>query len=217
MRSWVLLALAAGCGRYGFADRQLPADDDAAIDGAVVDPDASIDTQPTPNQVTYTATVAECIDPNAPDLTLCTTINGANQLVIDGNDGTTNDPWESYLRFDLDAAIAGRTVTAVHVVLTATDDPKAPGPDGGDVWKVTAFTRAALATGRPTKVGGQPLAPSPGSIDALQVVGWSLPEGEVAASTPVFLGLITTDMTGGVNYWNLSGPNPPQLVIDLAP
>lgn len=216
MRSWALLAL-VGCGRLGFESRAASVDNDASVDAAASDPDAAVDAAPDPNRVTYTATIAECLNPNAPDLTLCTTLNGAKQLVIDGNDGTTNDPWEAYVRFDLDAAIAGRTVTGVTLVLSATDDPKAQGPDAGDIWAVTPFTRSSLATAVPSKVGMSPLAPSPGAVDTLQVIQYSLDTGNVAASTPVYLGVITTDMTGGVNYWNLDGASPPHLVIDLAP
>jgi hypothetical protein len=166
-----------------------------------------------PVRLTYVATIAVCIDPRIPDPTLCTALNGGAQLAIDARDSTTMDPWQSYLRFDLDGALAGRTVEAVTLRLVATDDDKAPGPDSGEVWKVKQFTEQTLMTQVPPQLGNQPLASSQGAVAALQPVEWSLPAGLVAPDSAVHLGLVTAD-EDGVAYWNLDGQNPPELVID---
>jgi len=204
---YLVLVGVAACGRLGFD----PRDDVSAPDaGAGVGPD-----NPGTAQVVYTATIAECLDPNQPDLDACGSTNGLGQLVVDGNDGSTDSPWQSFVRFELDATLDGMTVRGVKLVMTATDDDKAAGPDSGDIWQVAAFDRASLAGGPPARIGTSPLARSRGSVDPLDVVQWGLPVTLIAARTTIYLGVITDDDSGGVNYWNLEGREPPRLVIDV--
>jgi hypothetical protein len=196
----VLIWFVAACGRLGFDAREA-SDVDAGAPGSA--------------RMTYTASIAECIDPIQPTATKCTTNNGAEQLVVDGNDGMTNHPWQAYLRFDLDDALDGQTIAGVTLQLTATDNPKANGPDSGDIWHVAAFDPSSLASGAPAKVGGSPLAESRGSVDPLDVVEWRLPPSTVIPGAPVYLGVITTAKTGGVNYWNRAGVDPPRLIVSV--
>jgi len=178
-------------------------------DGPVVtDPDA-----PPPVHAEYVATVAECIDPLMPSPSFCKSINGADQLVVDHRDTGTADPWNAYIRFDLDAAIAGRTVTQVVLRLTGTDDPKTPGVNAGDVSLVEAFDAASLAVTTPAASGGGPVALSPGPVDIGSIIDWQLPTDAVTASMPLYLGIASVS-NDGVNYWNLAGSDPPRLIID---
>jgi hypothetical protein len=214
----VLLA----CGRLGFDEHDVAGADVAGPDASLGDP--GLDSVPVPDggvappppgaeRLVYFAAIAECVNPNAPSLTSCAQTNGSNQLVVDGNDGQTEDPWESYLRFDLDGRLAGRQVVGVTLVMTVTNDVKADGPDSGDVWRVANFDRASLAIGAPKVFGSAPLAASRGRVEQNDVVQWTLPINTCAGSS-VYLGVITTSQSGGVNYWQ-SSPSPPQLLIDV--
>jgi hypothetical protein len=213
MRIALVLICVAGCGRLGF-DETGVVDDSSGPDAPVeVDPQEP-EPDPAPGAgVVYSATIAECINPSAPDPIECASVNGANQLVVDGEDGMTNRPWEIYLRFDLDAQLAGKTVNRVRLVMTSTDDEKADGPDSGAVWRVGAFDRASLDTRAPTRNGM--LAASHGRVEKDQVVTWELPNDLVAGGAPVHLGVLVESQTnGGVNYWK-STIAPPKLVVDF--
>jgi hypothetical protein len=188
-------------------------DGPAAADAPFGTPDALPAADAAPVHVEYVATIAECLDPEIPDPAECRGFNGPAQLVLDNSDSTTNDPWYGYVRFDLDGAIAGRTVTSVVLRLTATNDPKADGPNTGVVWAVDPFDLTSLTGTTPQHVGTTPLAGSQGSVVELEVVDWPLPAGAVVANTPVYLGL-ETPSGDGVNYWNLAGPDPPRLIVD---
>ena len=167
-----------------------------------------------PSMFAYTATVAECIDPATPDPTECTTIKGPDQLVVDMLDANTKQPWDAFVRFDLDGAIAGRTIDLVRLELTATTDSLAPSGNSGELFQVQPFTRMELFGTEPMKVSTTPLAGSQGAVTNLQVVTWPVPTMLVAASGSVYLELESTSQDG-VNYWNLAGPNPPRLLVSV--
>ena len=183
-------------------------------DAPLANADAEIDGPPPPTaiQKTYAATVAECIAPNFPNPALCRQYNGMNQLVIDTRDSTTLDPWNSYIRFETDNAIAGKTVTKVVLRVVATNDAKAPGPDTGSVFVVSPFTLQSLTGTTPTKVGGQ-LAGTQGTVTMGKVISWTLPTSVVTPGQPVYLGLFAND-DDGVNYFNIDGTTPPRLIVD---
>ena len=183
---------------------------DAAIDGAI---DAMPDGPSPVMHLMYPATVAECIDPGVPSPSHCKTVNGAQQLVLDIKDSATLNPWQSYVRFDLDGAIAGKTILKVGLRVVATDNGKAPGMNSGEVWNVQPFTLASLDMTTPAKIGMLPLAGSQGAVAKLQPITWPIPINVVAPNSGVFFGLITT-ASDGVNYWNLAGVDPPLLLID---
>jgi len=181
--------------------------DDAGTDSPMIAmPDALM-------HIEYMAVVADCINPATPDPDGCIAANGAGQLVVDSNDSTTMNPWQGYVKFDVDGMIAGRTVMAVHLRMVATSDAKAPSPNSGSVWQVAPFTRTSLATTTPATIGNV-LAGSQGAVAANQPVNWSLPTSLVSANASVYLGL-TSASSDGVNYWNSTGTTPPRLVIDL--
>ncbi len=198
------------CGAPGSAevDASTEPDSDAAggpVDGSI---DAAI------MHLEYTATIAECLDPTLPDPDQCKAVNGAAQLVIDTSDSQTLNPWQAYLRFELDDAIAGKRVVAVTLVAVATDNVKAPGPDTGSIWRVEQFTASSLFNTTPVQLDSQPLAGSQGPVVKLQPINWPLPIDLVAPNSAVFLGLLPNN-SDGVNYSNLAGPSPPRLIIDV--
>ena len=183
----------------------------AIADAFVADapPDAPPDAQAV---FAYTATIADCIDPMTPNPDQCTSIKGPEQLVVDMLDATTMQPWDAFLRFDLDGALAGKPIAVVRLELTATDDKLASSGNSGVLYQVQSFTRADLFLAEPMKVSATALAPSQGAVVALQVVMWPVPSALVAANGSVFLELENPSQDG-VNYWNLAGPDPPRLVV----
>ena len=194
MRSAAWLLVIVGCGRVDFDAR-------SAVELDVI------------------ASVAACIDPKRPDPAACVQYNGAGQLVVDAKDDTTGDPWNSYLRFELpaefaDFAVSGRRVRGATLRLVATDDADAPGPSTGTVWRVAPFTLADLSSAVPATLDPAPLAGSQGMVDKGTVVDWTLPATIVQPGAPICLGVLPDD-ANGVNYWNLDGPAPPQLRLEL--
>jgi hypothetical protein len=188
--------------------------DDAAL--ADTPTDGSVDALPDarlPLEVTYTAVVAECINPAAPDPLACRAVNGNTELAVDLLDSATQNPWEAFIRFDADDQLAGRTVTAVTLRMVVTTSASASGPDSGSVFRVSAFTRASLDTTTPTKLDATALAGSRGAVTQNDVVDWPLSPTLVTSSAPVYLGVYPND-TNGVSYWNLDGTTPPRLIVD---
>jgi len=208
------------CGGPGDATSDAPfggdAASDAALDAVTDSPivDAPPDTPPLPTHVEYVAVVADCVDPVDPDPDTCKTVNGSAQIAIDSNDSTTGNPWVGYIRFDLDGVIAGRTVTSLKLRLVATSDAKAGASNTGQIWRVGSFTRQSLFSTIPSRIGAAPIALTQGTVDQLQVIHWTLPVSVAVANGGVFLELETTS-SDGTNYWNLTGPNPPRLIIDM--
>lgn len=214
----------AGPGQLG-ADATIEAD--AAFDAPSIDApllidamsDASTDAAmidaPLVTHVEYVAAVADCVNPLNPNPDTCKTVNGTAQIAIDSIDSTTANPWVGYIRFNLDGVIAGRIVTSVKLRAVATSDSKATSNNTGQVWRVNPFARSDLfAAPVPARMGAAPLAGSQGSVTQLQVINWTLPVGLVTANGSVYLEVSTT-ASDGTTYWNLTGPNPPRLVIDL--
>ena len=187
----------------------------AIIDAVVLDApvDAAPDAPPDAQAVfRYTATVAECVDPANPNPDTCRSIKGQDQLVADGSDATTMQPWDAFVRFDLDAAIAGKIIKTVHLELTVTSDSLAPSSSSGAIWQVAMFDKPSLYTAEPAKMGSAAIAPAQSNVVNLQVVTFVLPNALVSPGSSVYLGVFTTSQDG-VNYWNLAGANPPVLAI----
>lgn len=205
----------ATCEPAGTQRPDAPAPADAAIDAAPDAPmiDASPDA-PAITHVEYASVVADCVDPADPDPDFCIARNGAGQMAVDADDTASGNGWESFVRFDLDATIAGRTVTSVKLQLSATSDGSASSGSTGAVWRVATFTRTSLAVTVPATIGSQPLAGSQGAVDPDDVVVWTLPTGLPAANSSVFLKIKTAD-TDGVLYHNQTSAKRPRLIIDL--
>ncbi len=125
-----------------------PPPNDAAGDAARDAPHDSGSTTDAQTMFSYAAVVAECTDPRQPDTALCRSLNGNTQLVADGKDSNTGDPWNAYVRFNVDGAIAGKTVLAATLVLTSTDATLAPSSSSGAVWQVTRRKRTSSRTRR---------------------------------------------------------------------
>jgi hypothetical protein len=201
----------AGCGRFHFDPVETSTGDAAIIDSdGTSSEDGSIDG---PSSVTYTASIAECLDPGDPDPAFCRANNGATELPVDLDDDNLGVPFYSYVRFDFDQAIAGREVMAVRLSLVVTDGSQSHGPNAGEIWRVATFTAAELNTQTPAQLGGAAIAGDQGPVVQLEEVTWSLPTAIIDNN---FLCLGIVPVSGNsVNYWNLMGPNPPRIRIDL--
>jgi hypothetical protein len=162
----------------------------------------------------YTATVAECIDPTLPNPDKCKQIKGPDQLAVDMFDNATTHPWDAFVRFDLDDAFGTSPIAKLELVMTVTNDVNAASGNSGLVYQVAAFTQPELYSIEPQKISATPIASSQGSVTQLQVVRWKLPTALAAPGGSVFLELETPSQDAA-NYWNLAGPNPPQLVLTI--
>jgi hypothetical protein len=162
----------------------------------------------------YPASIAKCINPMAapPSPAACAAASPANQLHVDGDD--VMHPWDTFLRFDLDAAFAGRTVTGVRLQLTTSDAAAAMSDNSGIVYKSVEFTSADLATAEPMKAQSAALAPSQGAVAPMQTVEWPLPATLASPNGSVYLEL-ENPSADGVDYWDQTGSVPPQLFIDV--
>jgi hypothetical protein len=177
-------------------------------------PDAAVDAPPDAQAVfAYPAAIAKCINPLAtpPSPSACAAASPANQLHVDGDD--VMHPWDTFLRFDLDTAFAGRTVTGVRLQLTATDVAAAHSDNSGVVYKSVEFTNGDLSTAVPLKAQTTALAPSQGEVTPMQTVEWPLPASLASPGGSIYLEL-DNPSTDGVDYWDGSGTTPPQLFID---
>ena len=207
MRVWVIaVVVLAGCGRFNF-------DPLGQSDGGTLTADVSSTMGDGGTNATYAPTIAECIDPGAPDPAYCRANNGNTELPVDQDDSNLHVPFWSYLRFDFDQAIAGREITAVTLRLVISDNPQADGPSSGEIWQVTTFTNASLQTQAPAQLGTAAIAPMQGPVVQLQAVQWSLPTSLIDGS-PLCLAVVPT-AAAGVSYWNLQGMDPPRLRVDL--
>lgn len=161
------------------------------------------------------ASVAECIDPAAPDPVACEQIAGAGMLTIDGSDGMPAHAWYTYLRFDPDpAALAGKTIDALALRLVVGPAMGDASTQGGEIWEVAPFSAADLSVAAPAPVGMAPIAASPGAVTNNQAVTWDLPIGLLAAGGPVHLGVLPVN-SDGVDYYRPATAMPPRLVVTL--
>ena len=156
-----------------------------------------------PGTVSTLPTVADCLEGNGTPAS-CETEPGA--LWVDMPN------WRAFLRFELDGTLEGKTVTSVTLRLTVGDFTDAESNSTGEVYEVEPFTAGDLLDGPPSQVGG-PLVTNRGSAPQLAVIDLSLPSSMVAPNSPVFLGIFPV-ASDGVGYWNLYGPDPPELLID---
>jgi hypothetical protein len=163
-------------------------------------------------ELSYGATVADCVDPTIPDPDACAAEGGGIRMSVDLENGMTPTPRISFLRFDLDAQLTGMSVDSVELLLSVPVFAGAESTNSGEVWQVTEFDRAALFTAAPDKVGASPLAGSVGAVAQGQTVSFQLPSTLVSAGGTVYLGVFPLS-TNGVDYFNSLGTVPPALLI----
>jgi len=163
-------------------------------------------------ELSYGAAIADCVNPTSPNPDTCAAEGGGIRMSVDLEEGMPPTPRISFLRFDLDAQLAGKSVDSVELRLSVPMFVGAESNDSGEVWRVTEFDRAALFTAAPTKVGASPAAASVGAVAQGQTVVFELPSSLVSAGGSVYLGVFPLS-TNGVDYSNVLGAVPPALVI----
>ena len=154
--------------------------------------------------VVYVATVADCIDTGSPDPDQCA--SPAEALWTDLPDT------HAYLRFETDGTIAGATIVSATLRLTVGTYNQAQGDTSGELWEVAPFTRPDLFNGPPATVGSM-VAGDQGVANPGTTVDWPVPASLIAASSPVFLSVAPISYNS-VGYVNLSGTNPPRLIVE---
>ncbi len=112
-------------------------------------------------------------------------------------DGGAGSSTAVFLRFNVDSTVAGKTVTAVTLSLKVGSQGGNESNSTGDVWRVSAFTRPALFSGVPSKVGSTPVAGDLGAASLGATITFTLPSGLPQASTPLYLGRLP-----GLDQWH---------------
>ena len=163
-----------------------------------------------PVTITYGAAVADCIYIGMEDPDVCAADLPINAMTVDASVSTNLLPGHSYLRFDLDGQLAGKTVTEVRLRLTVSDDMSAASVSSGELHEVEPFTRPDLFVEAPMAVAS--LGADQGAVMPNDVVEWVLPTALVAPNGSVFLGVLPVS-TNGVDYWNNDGAAPPLLLV----
>jgi hypothetical protein len=158
----------------------------------------------------YAATFAACNSDMDLDPTACELIVGKAAMTIDAMTDT-NTITRGFVRFDLDSTLVGKTVDSVTLRLTTLPADTADSNSSGRIWKVTPFSSVTLPMAQPTPIGA-PIGLNLGPVALATDYYWGLPNGLVAPSAPVFLGIDTTS-TNGVRYWNDHGAVPPILIV----
>jgi hypothetical protein len=168
-----------------------------------------------PGEVTYTAAVADCVGPTMPNPDTCETEVGAGTMTVD----TEYDPpidltaRQSYLRFDLDGTLAGKTIDGATLRVRVTAIMGAESNQTGELWQVQPFTRSDLFVATPAPVGASPIAADQGPVALSELVSFAVPTSLISPNGSVFLGLLPLT-TNGVDYYNANGAEPPVLVVD---
>lgn len=162
--------------------------------------------------LSYQAALAECNDPITLDPDACELVSDPpmGAMTVDLADGGVG-PMNAYLRFDLDDAFVPDLVVSVRLRLVATDLTSAT--TSGEVYSVEPFVLMDLFSLQPAAIGAA-LAPDQGPVAASDVVEWTLPPDLFAlGELSVYLGVLPIS-SDGVDYWNLDGVEPPQLIVE---
>ena len=166
----------------------------------------------------YVASLADCINPAEPNPDTCESFNGGLFIAVDGDSLNTGQPSYGYLRFELDAALTGKSVTAVRLVLRTGPFLNASSDQSGEVWQVAPFERADLFVAVPAPLGSGPVAESMGGTDPEAIpadydVVWELPPSLVEPGSSLFFGILPLS-DDGVYYHNAKAVSPPTLYVD---
>jgi hypothetical protein len=174
--------------------------------------------------LSYSASIADCVNPAAPDPDDCAADaaafeGGPGRMVLDtyysnGGGGART----IYLRFDLDAAFAAADVATVALELSTPPDAWAASDNTGDIWSVGSFTRPDLfsAASLPADLGATAISGSLGVLAAGATVSFPLPTALAIPGAAVTLRVRPLSTDGAV-LWNMTGTTPPRLVITCTP
>ena len=147
------------------------------------------------------------LDPDACELEAAPTMGA---LLVDVDDSGVG-PFHAYLRFDLDGVLDPDSVVSVTLRMTATNVTMSS--SSGEVHLVEPFDLMDLYALQPATIGPV-LAPDQGAVAAGDVVEWSLPPDLLPLGDPsLHLGILPLSMDG-IDYWNLDGAQPPELVVE---
>jgi hypothetical protein len=154
---------------------------------------------PGTHRLTYSATVTACVGSTFPGETVCDDLYGLASLVVTSLDMTAMMPLEAYLRFDFDAALAGKTVALVTLEMTATNVAMAASDKSGSVWQANPFTQDSIDSATPGKTAMPVLAADRGSVAKGALVEWPLANSLIDATSPLCLEIESTS-TNNVIY-----------------
>ncbi len=160
----------------------------------------------------YKATFAACNSDQDLDIAKCEALFGNGTMDVDAQTTAGLDA-HGYVRFDLDAQLAGKTIDSVTLRLTTLFDPaaQANSDKSGSIFAVEPFNATSLGLAQPATIGGA-VGLDLGPVAIGTDYYWSLQNLPVAASSSVYLAVITPS-GDGVRYWNDHGAVPPLLIV----
>lgn len=163
----------------------------------------------------YTATVADCIDPLAPDPDVCKASVGGFRFTVDIESGGPKPPGvlsHAYLRFDFDDAFEGAVIDSVSLELQVPNAVDAKSNQSGQLWEVVPFDREDLYVAAPAKVGTVPLQGDQGATSPGDLVHFDVPTSLVVVNGRAHFGVLPVS-SDGVDYFNTAGDVPPKLRV----
>jgi hypothetical protein len=166
---------------------------------------------PGTRRLAYPTTASACVSGEFAGETVCTDLYSPDALVLTQLDSTTMMSLSSYLRFDLDGALAQVTVAAVTLHLTAMNTAQAASDQSGSVWQANPFTQSSIEETTPGKTSMAMLASDRGAVAKDAIVEWPLATTLVSANSVLCLELESAS-TNNVIYDKSA---PPTLYVDV--
>lgn len=167
---------------------------------------------PMPGTVTYTAVIARCTSYDNPNAANCEAQVDPGDMLVDTYEGNTGEPMGSFIRFDLDGVLVGKTVTAVTLRVRATTYALGDSQDSGEIYQTVPFSLGDLDSVAPAQVGGL-IGANQGPVAHQQFVEWALPAYLAVPNASLHLTIapVSSDL---VTYYNDSMPDAPVLTVD---
>jgi hypothetical protein len=168
-----------------------------------------------PVVVSYPATVADCLLTGTADPDLCANTHPVGHMSVDLDVDLLMVGSQVYIRFEPDNQVAG-TVISAEIRLTVGSDTAAASTQTGELFRVEPFIRSDLFVDPPPTVVGNLLGMNQGAVVPGDTVVWPLPVSAVQPGTPICLTVKPVN-SNGVDYFNLVGATPPELVVTTTP
>ena len=134
--------------------------------------------------------------------------SGAGELGVDlMNESFQSRESRGLLRFPAQPSLVGKTITAVTLTLTVTNQMTAAADQSGAIWASEAFELATLADSVPALVGDAPLSGDLGAVSNGVEVVWDLPASTLSdPNAELFLQIVAAS-SDEVHYWNDTAPD----------
>ncbi len=143
----------------------------------------------------------------------CAALNGIDRLDVDGRDSDAEGEVRNaaFLRFALPDEVRAFGPSNVSLVLVVADTEESVSEASGAVWQVEPFDDATVRSAEPERLSTA-LAQDLGEVLIGESVRWDFELDLSSLSGDLYLGVFPSAVDN-VQYWNLLGEVPPQIVI----